>query len=281
MTKRLRKRRFILGVCILLMGGAFTYGYTLPTLLGAHYLKRLDSELVTLNTALMRMADTSNLSQFADPDASLDARIDQTAQALSQAQVTRVALDTFGEHVDDLPLLPFVEWVGDYQRALIKREQAKRVVLQSREVLTAYEQMLVFMAGYTPLQRSLDERLDSMSVVDDFDTMGGRGSDVAAMASAIRIDAEILRNLAVPKDLTALHKEALQTFDQAAAAFDHLAFGLDIAVNSEIYGADAEITAAALKNKTTDKNLLVALTDVSPTFLRLSELPEKIDYVER
>jgi hypothetical protein len=52
-------------------------------------------------------------------------------------------------------------------------------------------------------------------------------------------------------------------------------------VGSEIDDAATEIAAASLNNKTTDRALLVSLIDKSPTFVRLYELPEKVDYVER
>jgi hypothetical protein len=281
MTKRLRKRSLIVGFVVLLVSALISYGYALPTLAGHEYLKELKRELTTVNAALIRVADTNNLSQFSDPDVSLGSRVDQTAKAKGLISDTRKALDTFNDRVSDLPRLPLVDWYGDYQRAVVKRTHAQRLVLQSHEVLDQYERILAFLSGYTPLQRNLDERFEVIGAVDDFDTMGGQGDVVSAMASAIRADADVLRNMAVPKEFAALHSEALKTFDQAAAAFDRLAFGLNIAVNSEIYDADAEITAAAIKNKTADKNMLVALVDSSSTFLRLIELPEKVDYVER
>jgi hypothetical protein len=281
MTKRLYKRILLFSGLTVLIGAAVTYAYAVPTLISDTYLEKFYDKLHALDAALIRTAHTANLSQFANPDVSLQDRLNQTADASKRVAEARVALKTFSDDISYIPQLPGLGWYGDYQEALVKRAQGLRIVVQSREELDQYESLLAFLTAYTPLQRDVDDRLARIESVEDFDTMQGQGPDVARAAAGIRADADTLRRLTVPKDYEQLKTEALVTFEQAAKGFDHLAYGLDIAVASEIDAADAEIAAASLKNKTADKNLLVTLTDTSPIFVRLTELPEKIDYAER
>jgi hypothetical protein len=274
MTKRLRNRLLIMtGMGIVLLA-AVSYEYIIPTVIAHNYIAKVYKGLQTVDGVLKQVAGSTGLSQFNDPDVPLTKRIEQTGSVFATITKARATLATFKANTDALPQLPGAGWFGDYQVAKVKREQ-------SQEVIDEYARILAFIAGYTPLQRNLDDKLATIEQVNDFDDLAGQGDEMAATAAAIRADADILRNLAVSPDLKALQQEALVTFSQAAAGFDDLATGLYNAVGSEIDDAATEIAAASLNNKTTDRALLVSLIDKSPTFVRLYELPEKVDYVER
>jgi hypothetical protein len=280
MTKRLRNR-------ILLFSGLFLlslvvgYGYALPTVIGRSYLHNLYGQVPTIGATLTRVADTGNMALFNDPDLSLTDRLSQAAAIKATLDSARDTLSDFKAHIDELPQLPATGWLTDYLTATVKRRDAERLVLQSREVFDEYEALLTFVSNYTALQRNLDDRVAMVEGLNDVESLAGRGAAMTAIAAQIRDDADVLKGMAAPPDLRQLQQEALKTFDQAARGFDDLAAGLNDAIGSEIVNAANEVVAASQKNKNDDKDLLVTLANTSPIFARLFELPEKTDYVEQ
>lgn len=275
---RIKKRTILICAAVLALL-CVVYWTLIPAVMARYYLSDLDKELQSTRAALGKVAGTTTLPLFTDPDTSLPDRQRQIGRSHAEISSARSALDNLG-NVSQLSSVPGGGLGGDYRAAEVTQSRVKAVLSQAGRLLDQYTQLLAYIETYTALQAKLDRHLNSINNVQDFSSLDGRGQGLTAVAQLIRADAKKLESLAAPLDFAGLQQAAAATFQRSAEGFERLETGLQLFSDFRIYGAVSEIEAAALKNQVSDKNLLVTLADKSPTLRQLAELPEKVEHAQ-
>ncbi|HEY5805827.1 MAG TPA: hypothetical protein VIS56_00390 [Candidatus Saccharimonadales bacterium] len=265
------------GSIIILM--ALAYGVVTPAIISQRYLSELDRDLLGVKASLNKVAASANLPVFTNPDVSLPERQVQLQSAIDAVQEARTMLDNFDSSIQ-LFDLPGPSFTKSYREAKVREARSLRIGQQSRQVLEDYAGLLQYLSAYTALQAKLDGHLAQANTIKNFDALAGRGRTMAAIASAIKNDEQALQELTPPANFTALQAEAMATFQRTATGFNKLAYGLNRAIDSQIYAAARDLEVASYKNQVNDKDALVALADSAPNLRQLVELPEKVEYAQ-
>lgn len=256
---------------------AVVYWSLIPSVMARFYLSGLEDELATAKSALNKVAGSSGLPMFVDPDTSLGDRQKQIGQSLEHVQSARLALRGL-ESASRLSSLPGgASLGGEYRTAQVVQSRVKNMRLQSEQILGQYSGLLRYLQAYTILQSRLNSRLDEVNRIQDFDGLAGDGDSFLASAQTIRSDIKTLGTLKPPPDFAELHKEASLTFRQAAEGFSQLETGLELFSDFRTYDATTNLEATTLKSQLADNSLLVGLAAKSPTLRQLAELPEKLE----
>lgn len=253
------------------------YTAILPTVVARQYLSRLDERTAIVRSSLKDVSSGLSVNFLADPDVSLPERQRQIIEAKEKTQAARQSLAEL-ERSNKFAALPGNGFAGDYHTAIVRQERAANIVRQSSQVLDQYQQLLNYLAAYTRLQTNLNNHLDEVNKIRNFNSLIGKGGGMAKTAGLIRADQKTMASLTPPPDFNALHAEANITFNQAAIGFERLARGLNKGSDSQIYGAVSSLESVTLKNQVDDKNLLTKLANGSPTLRQIAELSEKVEH---
>lgn len=273
---RISNTNLIAAGCLILLV-VISYGAVVPSVVAKHYMVKLNEELVSVQDSLKNVATEANLPMFIDPDINLVERQRQLGKAMESVRESQSSLNEL-DVANQLSQLPGTGFAGDYHAATVRHREAQSVVSQSRHVLDEYSELLAYLAAYTDRQITLDNRLNELNQIHDFNTLALHSENVAAVADEIKGESKHLNALTPPEDFAPLHTAASSTFNQAASSFERLTTGLVRNSDSAIYAAVGWIEATSLKNQVTDKDLLVSLADDSPTLRQLAELPEKVEH---
>lgn len=263
-----------LGIVIVLVAA---YTAVIPTVVANHYLNALEMHADQLEPKLKAVAAGQARKIFYEPDLKLHERLSMINDSMRQVKEVRASLSGL-EESNSLSRLPGNGFAGDYHEAMVKQEMTSNMVKQSRQVLDRYSSLLQYIDAYTGLQMSLDEQLNKINQVRDFNTLVGNSRSVAAAAALVEKDRQSLAELSPPPGFEQLHSEALATFAKAAAGFKDLVSGLNRASDPLIYGSVKQLEQATDKNQVDDKNLLVNLSVNSSALRQLDELPEKVEH---
>ena len=263
-----------LGVLILL---AAAYVAVIPTVVANHFMEGLEMHADELQPRLKAVANGPARKIFEDPDLEPPERQSIINGAGRRIDAVQASLSSL-ERSNSLPPLPGNGFAGDYHEAIVRQEITANMIKQSRQVLNNYADALKYINAYTGLQINLDDHLDKINRVRDFNTLVGDNRDIAAAAAEVRDDEQTLAGLRPPPGLEQFHSQALATFDKASNGFKRLASGLRRASDSLIYSSVKDLEAVTDQNQVEDKDTLVNISTSLPVLRQLDELPEKVEH---
>lgn len=274
-SKKLKKYMLVMLTAVMVLTIAYTA--VLPAVVANQYLNDIEVRAAGLKPLLKTVASGASAKLFSNPDIPLQDRQLLIAKTLQDVDKVRLALDHL-ESANSLSRLPGNGFAGDYHKAIVRRQMTSNMVGQSRQVLEKYSGLLDYVDVYTRLQLRLDEQLNAINQVRDFNKLLGASKSITTVAASVKQDRMALARLRPPPELEQLQTEALATFDRAAAGFERLAAGLSRASDPQIYSAVRQLEVITEKNQVADKDLLIALASNSSVLRQLDELPEKAEH---
>lgn len=263
----------------LLFFSLLVYFVVVPTVIANHYLGKVDEQLARTKDELAKVSAGQNVAAFENPDIPLAERRELLGQTLGQVQQAQNALNEL-EEANNLPPLPGNGFAGDYHKAVVREERTANAIKQSREVLDAYAATLAYADTHTKAQQYLEEQLQYVNSIRNFDMLVGRGGGMAAIATELQQNRQQLAAQTPPPDFAPLHDETLQILEQAATAFEYLAIGLNRGYDVTIYSAVSSLERLAEQYDVDRYDLYASLGEQSTTLRQLYELPEKIELVQ-
>lgn len=256
---------------------AVLYFAAIPTILAVQYQGKFDDNISKTDQALQAVARTSQSAIFTDPSISLTERQEQlkdAADKILSAQASLIEL----EQINQLAQLPAANLGNSYRAASVRHKQTRDMTRQSWQVLEQYSRTIQYLQSYTGAQASLQNSLDALNRIRDFNPLKGDSHGMSGIASLMNDHGIILRTQSPPNRFKPLHENMLTNLDRAKDNFTKLSNGLSAGQDEAIYQAVGQLETLTTQTDLHDKVLLVSLADKAPTLRQVAELPEKIEH---
>lgn len=270
------------GIGLAITGGIIATGFLawyqiiLPTQAAANQQQAVDEALVGLQATYKSLEESTSLSLLDDPTAPAD-QIESDLHAITQLiTLTRNQLDNL-ETSSDLASLRYSGATPSYLHSRTVEHRTTQIIEQSHETLRRYAELVAFLYAYQYTLRPTRTHLNSFNATADLNVYAGRGADMRAAAAEIRADTSTLAALSTPHELSTLKADSLLALESAAAGFEALAYGLDIAVDDQIYTAAKQLEQVDVQLGTLQGTTYVTTVAQTRTVKDIQTLREKLD----
>lgn len=270
------------GISLAIIGGIITTGFLawyeiiLPTQAAASHQQSVDEALVGLQAAYHSLEESTTLSLLDDPTASAD-QIESDLHSITQLiTITRSRLHDL-ETSSEPAQLRYSGATPSYLRSQTVALRTTQIVEQSHETLRDYTDLVAFLYAYQYTLRPTRTHLDTFNAASDLNIYAGRGTDVRLVAAEIRADMQRLTSLSTPHELMGLKADTLLALEAAATGFDAFAYGLDIAIDDQIYAAAGELERADIQLSAVQGNTYTTTVAQTRTIKDVQTLREKLD----
>lgn len=245
----------------------------------AHYIDSIQVEGDKLGVAYDRLTSTTDSSIFNDLNAPLKVKVQDSEKIEREIQRSRSAIDRFEvATLEPDSAKPMVR-VGPSKQSTVLEERAHVLVEQSRSAITQYEGYMKYMLEFSRSLEKVWQRVDEFNQVSDINVFADRGYELRLISGEIFEVSREIESMKVPSSERARHDEAAKIVRDIAMGFSNLAYGIDIAVDANIYMAAHEIESATIRLYEIDSEKY-ADGDTPRALKDIESLNEKLDLIE-
>jgi hypothetical protein len=278
-TVRAIIRYLLWGLGVIVLAAVLVYFMVVPSILTRQYLSRVEKSADNLSVIYKKLARSATSEPvFNNPDLSTATKQKNLDSIKALMTQTRRQLADFSSTANDLHPPPKVgPFPGGYNKALATQKAAMNNVSQTKDVLNETTGLIDYMATYLVLRDKLSGQLNEFNAISDFNPQIGNSNHFRAAADTIRAYAALLQQAQPPIDMLQFHRQALQTFAQAANGFDDVAASLASGLDNRIYPAVAGLEQVTTQNDNLDTDLFFNTVANSPTLVDLGNITDKLD----
>ena len=237
------------------------------------YSQGVRQSAVSLNASFKKLAKTTQLGVFSNPDAT-----NKTAQldsVLSDIAAVKSQLADFKQTVNGRQSIPHTSLSAAYRNANITQGHAIDITDQSNDVLDQYQQLALFLKSYYKVDdqfTSITTRLNSVSNLDSLSSgeVYGYGSQLASLANQVS-------KLKTPAGYSQLTVQAAPIYRQASQGANTLAYGLTI--GNDYYKNSGIQLIEEASNAHDDKLTSLPTNQAQTSYIltQVNDLPDKTD----
>lgn len=223
---------------------------------------------------------TTEWAVFSDPDLSLDERRREVGIIIQMIDATEGKIVQYKDQTSMYETARYTRVMPVYADAEHTRQSIEYMAAQSREVLEKYRVLILFVDSATRTQQVLQRHMDEINAIRDFNELAGLHAPVYDRARLVREAQTALEAAAAPQELESVKIALTDRCRQLADGLEALAYGLETAVDANIYGATAEIERVTYDYDHSDRLRLYEAVRDSPTLKSVTELTDKLYVLE-
>lgn len=277
-----KKKVFVVSsiiIACLIAAAVVAYEIIMPEIIARRYISNLESSAQQLRTSFEELAGSTDTPILNDPAAPADER---KAGVKHLQRVIGESRENLADLVDasaTLQPLPYSGYFGTYPKALVLRERASHIRIQTDSALRDLDGLRAYLETYATATGESTKIIDTFNQTTDLNTLLGRSQEVRESARQLRAHKTTLASAQAPSDLTKLKDSTINSLEKVAVGFDHLAQAVSVADDAAINAAAKEIEAAGAQLETIRQESYIAAIQQSRTIRSIHELNEKLDLI--
>jgi len=250
---------------------------TLAYVEAGNYNATIEKATTKLTATFKQLEKSTERGILDDPDTPIATLQQDTASAKELITKSEHALDDLQQASERLEL-PLQLGLNDQtRRAPILKQEAEALITQTRGALLDYEKTLTYLSTYSTHWAATRAHIDTFNEQTDLNIYAGQGDTLRQIASDIRMYIQALRTQTTPRGFADVSSQSIAVMERAAAGFDALARGIDVAIDDLIYSAAADIESAGREIETINRTAYEDAIRNSRIIKEMSELTEKLD----